>query len=173
MYTNATRYGVYCPEHGLQFITEGQYTHNVHLEEWICPTENCVLECEFEETLFNVAGKGCNFCKKEVLPRRFFYDEKLEEAYCHEHCMLAGKRKCTTKDCKTRGAYVIILEVNEPGWEKKEFVVPLAFCTSCAAKLDVPMKLNDAIWNFITGEMTAAGAKIPERQRCRIILKPY
>jgi hypothetical protein len=173
MHTNATKWGLYCPEHGLQFLTEEEYNKNVQSNKYVCQTVNCTLECEFEEKLWELTMQGCDFCKKPPTAPTFMYDEKVGKIYCHGHCYMAARRRCATRGCSASSKVTMMLVIDDPSLEITEFLVPVTFCLTCADHLDLPMPPNDEIWKFISESMASSGNKVPDRASCRLELRKY
>jgi hypothetical protein len=170
MFELAKPYGVYCEDHGLQFITQAQFDK----DDQTCPKPFCNAKAEFEQHLHKAAlVDGCTYCKRApIVPsgsnRTFWYDEKAGKVFCHAACFKCFRRKCTVKGCAAQAKISVWLVFAK---ENIEYVIPTAFCSTHSHKM--PPVPDDAIWQFVCSNFEQAKQPIPDRQSCKIELRPY
>ena len=157
-----TPWAIYCPEHGLQFVTEKEYDSSV------CRIDGCDNDCDRETILYQRATfEGCDFCKKKPLIKPFIYLPKSSEIYCHNSCYRCMKRICTHKSCEKQAEYLLYLHIStgEIGEASEEYLIPTAFCR--VHRIAVPHIPNDSMWSFILSMMQ----KHLKREDCRLVLR--
>lgn len=169
MYKNASPYGVYCADHGLQFILKEQYES----DNTICPATMCNTKGEFDLELYKAAMiDGCAFCGRAPIitgnKKSFWYDEKHGIVFCHEACYRAFTRRCSVKGCAAQARWIPYIVLAE---SKEEYIIPSCFCHTHSDRM--PRFPNDALWDFVKTALKTAGQPIPERRTCFIELRAY
>lgn len=159
---HAHPHGVYCPEHGLQFVNREKFD----ISDASCPTPFCTLKGEFEAILFKAAMiDGCAYCHKApIVPsdsnKPFWYDEKTGKVYCHESCHKCSRKKCTMKGCVAtakKSVWIIL--------DGTEYIIPSCLCYLHSDK--IPSVPNDALWSFVCANYK----DVPDRSKCRMELR--
>ncbi len=160
MYEKATPLGLYCSEHGLQFVSEEEYSKEVT----VCSVVGCNLTAQADLSLSYAANvTGCSYCNTSPVKVPFLYDEKLGKVFCHKPCWNCWRRKCVFKGCPCKADYALYLIIDQPEG-KEEYVIPTVFCLLHTERL--PKKPDDSIYDYVVETMRQSGRLPPERHRC-------
>ena len=145
--TASTPFGLYCPEHGLFFVSMEEYND---ANKRYCRTPNCeVMNCEQEDKLLNLTfNQGCTFCGKIPVESPSIYLPKFGYLFCGVACERCSWGICTYSDCKNQAAYVVVLFLDD---ELEPIIIPIVLCVE--HKRSVPRYGTRPIWKYINESM--------------------
>ena len=142
--TASTPFGLYCPEHGLSFVSQDDYNRR------FCKVPDCsITDCDQEEKLLYLATRqGCTFCGICPIRPPFLYLPKQGYTFCNGACEKCSWGKCTYRDCDYEAGFVVLLEVFG---QLELLIAPIVLCN--AHSRSIPSKGTKEIWRYLNEAM--------------------